>query len=71
MCRSKKAREDYANNKGERDADFKTVRCDVCVFRRECKDQVHMRSFTPYCFVDSKYHSFYQKEYCKAEEVTA
>ena len=70
VCRQKKARKDYVNNRGERDADFKIVKCDVCVFRRECKDQIKMRSFTPYCFVSSKYHSFYQKEYRK-EEVTA
>ena len=70
VCVRKRNRTNYVNGRGKRDVDFKMVRCDICVFRRECHDQIHMRSFTPYCFVDSKYHSFYQKEYCK-QEVTA
>lgn len=37
--------------------------CEHCAFIRECKDQINERSFTPYCFVSSKYHEFYQKEY--------
>ena len=68
-CRSKMERKRYAKNKGSRDGEWRVVQCENCAFIRECKDQMWVRSFTPYCFVSSKYHEFYQKEYKR--EVTA
>jgi len=35
----------------------------VCVFVAECRDNIRMQTFTPYCFVSCKYHGLYVKEY--------
>lgn len=37
--------------------------CSGCAFLRECNDNIWRKSFTPYCFVTSKYHEFYVSEY--------
>ena len=37
--------------------------CNNCVFVRECRDNIKLKTFTPYCFVTAKYHGLYQAEY--------
>ena len=43
--------------------------CPNCVFLRECRDNIKLKTFTPYCFVSAKYHELYKAEYQR--EVTA
>ena len=37
--------------------------CRNCVFVRDCKHNIKLKTFTPYCFVTAKYHGLYQAEY--------
>ena len=74
QCQRKRDRKNYLKNRVKRDADIKMVSCDICVFLRECKDQIHRRDFEPYCFIDAKYHDLYCQEYKSSnqkEEMTA
>jgi hypothetical protein len=40
------------------------LRCeDSCAFFRECKHSIWRKTFDPYCFIGSRYHDLYLKEY--------
>ena len=43
--------------------------CRNCVFLRECRHNIRLKTFDPYCFVTARYHGLYQAEY--RTEVTA
>ncbi len=40
-----------------------TYGCPKCVFEPECKHNIWVKTFDPYCFVEGKYHDFYLKVY--------
>ena len=45
------------------------ARCnpDKCVFYPECKHNIRLKKFSPYCFKTSKYHVLYELEYDREE----
>ena len=43
--------------------------CINCAFLAECRHNIRRMSFDPYCFVTSKYHDFYVKEYRVSDEM--
>ena len=62
-CKLERDRKRYFGTKGTRDGGVTQVHCENCAFLRECKDQVWLKTFTPYCFPSAKYHGLYQDEY--------
>ncbi len=41
--------------------------CEKCVFKPECKNNIWLESFDPYCFVEGKYYGLYVAEYARQE----